>query len=310
MNINEPAVRVAALVADMSASEPSALRLLVVDEQGFQRRLTMETLRGLGRVRVDHVTDAQHCLAALPYVSPHILFAAWDERGEDGLALTKRIRAGEAGDAFRRLPVVLLTDRGRPSEIELARRAGVDELVQRPFSTAALIRRVQEVRARRRDFVESTAYVGPCRRRRRDGGYDGPRRRLFDANEARADAPELQIRKGLARMYVERLRALLEAASQQAPDAMRELALTSGQLSALAADMNDRMLASSTSSLFNYLKGVGMDAPLNTDVVAAHLDAVHQLAELPNYKVELRQTVSQQLAVMVTKKLRQAGAAA
>ena len=35
-----------------------------------------------------------------------------------------------------------------------------------------------------------------------------------------------------------------------------------------------------------------------------------QLAELPNYQVEIRPTVTQQLTLMVTKKLRQAGQAA
>ncbi len=61
-------------------------------------------------------------------------------------------------------------------------------------------------------------------------------------------------------------------------------------------------------SLFNYIKGVGAEAPLNLEVVQAHLDLIVQLAELPNHKVEIRQTVTQQLTVMVTKKLRQAGA--
>jgi len=286
----------------------SGLRLLVVDDQGFQRRLAMETLRSLGRVHIDHV-NAEQCLAALPHVAPHILLAAWDDGRGEGLVLTKRLRKGEAGDAFRRLPVILLTDRGRARDIELARRAGVDELVQRPFSTATLLQRVQEVRAARRDFVESMAYVGPCRRRRANRTYDGPRRRLFDSSEARADAPELQIRKGLARMYVERLRMLLEVAAPEKPDSMRELALTTGQLSALASDMSDRLLTTATSSLFNYLKGVGVDAPLNEQVVEAHLDAIHQLAALPNCEVDVRQAVAQQLSVMVTKKLR-AGEAA
>jgi hypothetical protein len=67
---------------------------------------------------------------------------------------------------------------------------------------------------------------------------------------------------------------------------------------------------SASSSLFNYVKGVGAEAHLNRDVVQAHLDSILQLAELPNYQIELRQTVTQQLSVMVTKKLRQAGQAA
>ena len=206
---------------------------------------------------------------------------------------------------------MVVTERGRASEIDRARSAGVDEFVQIPFSTATLLRRVRETQRRERDFVESAKYVGPCRRRRLAASdYDGPRRRLFDSSDKHADAPEVQIRKGLARMYCERIGVLLKTLKPGDSDALRDLGLTCGQLSALAGDMKDRLLMSASSSLFNYIKGVGADAPLNTEVVQAHLDSIVQLAELPNHQVELRQTVTQQLTVMVTKKLRQAGQAA
>lgn len=284
-------------------------KVLVVEDRVFQRRLITETLRSLGRVHVDHAETADEALILIAHQLPNMVITDWDLEGGNGLAFIRRLRAGEAGDFFRRLPVIMAAARGKASEIERARNAGVDEFVLRPFSTAALLRRVREVQERRRDFIESMRYVGPCRRRKRDGEYEGPRRRMFDTADKEADAPDLQIRKGLARMYAERLGALLPGAAS-GPDGMRDLCLMSGQLAALSEDMKDRLLMSATSSLFNYLKGVGAEASLNGDVVKAHLDAIIQLADLPNAKVELRQTVTQQLGVMVTKKLRQAGQAA
>lgn len=295
----------------MRAEEQKTLRILVVDDRPFQRRLTSETLRQMRHVEVEHVDSADHCVAALAYVQPDVVVTAWDMNGCDGLAMTQRIRAGEAGDVYRRVPIILITERGRASDIDRARTAGVDEFVQVPFSTATLLRRVREAQSRRRDFVESTKYIGPCRRRRpRAEDYDGPRRRLFDSGDKNADAPDVQIRKGLARMYAERISAMLKGQKPGNADAARDLALTCGQLSALAGDMKDRLLMSATSSLFNYVKGVGADAGMNTEVVQAHLDVIVQLAELPNHQAEVRQTVTQQLSVMVTKKLRQAGQAA
>lgn len=300
-------------VGGMSAGErdQSVLRILVVDDHPFQRRLITETLRAAGRVEVDFCDAADACVPVVSMMAPDILIVDWDVGGGQGLDLVKQLRSGAAGDSQRKLPVILVAARNTLSDVERARAAGVDEVVQRPFSTATMVARVAEVRERRRDFIESVRYVGPCRRRRRRSeGYDGPRRRLFDAADKNADAPDVQIRKGLARMYCERLGALLKTVTPDNRDGMRDLCLTAGQLSALAGDMNDRLLMSATSSMFNYLKGVGADAPLNADVVQAHLDAIVQLAELPNYQVELRQTVTQQLSVMVTKKLRQAGQAA
>ncbi len=286
------------------------LKVLVVDDQPFQRRLILETLRAAGRVDVDHAESAEQALIALSYFQRDILIVDWDVGDREGLDLVRRLRAGEAGDAMKALPIIMVTGRGRQSEIERARNAGVDEIVQRPFSTTIMVRRVMEVRRRRRDFIQSSTYAGPCRRRRRDEDYDGPRRRLFDMNDKRADAPDVQIRKGLARMYVEAIGKQLKALQPGKPETMRDLCLSCGQLSALAGDMNDKLLMSACSSLFNYVKGVGAEATLNADVVQAHLDAILQLAELPNFQVDLRQTVTQQLAVMVTKKLRQAGQAA
>lgn len=291
-------------------SVETALTVLIVDDQPFQRRLIGETLRAAGRVHVNHVEVIDQAVASLMYFQPDVMVVDWDVDGGKGLAFVKRVRNGEAGEQFRSVPVIMVTSRGRQSEIELARNAGVDEFVVRPFSTATMVRRVMEVRARKREFVQSTTYSGPCRRRRNDPKFDGPKRRLFDQAEKNADAPDIQIRKGLVRMYCESIGKLLQAIGPGKEGTMRELCLTCGQLSTLAGDMDDRLLMSATSSLFNYVKGVGAEALPNTGVVQAHLDAIVQLAELPNFQVELRQTVTQQLSVMVTKKLRQAGAAA
>lgn len=289
------------------AAEEAVLKILIADGSLFQRRLTTEALRVAGRVRIDYAENGEQCLMALGYCEPDILIADWDLDEGKGLDLVRRIRAGEAGQPFRKLAVIMVATHNSASDIERARNAGIDEFVLRPFSTHTMLKRIAEVRARRRDFVESTRYTGPCRRRRRAAdSYDGPRRRLFDSTDKNADAPDLQIRKGLARMYCERIGASLRALTPGDSNGVRDLCLTCGQLSALSGDMNERLLMSATSSLFNYIKGIGAEAPLNTDVVQAHLDAIVQLAELPNHQVEIRRTVTQQLSIMVTKKLRQA----
>ncbi|MGQ0531800.1 MAG: response regulator, partial [Caulobacteraceae bacterium] len=214
------------------------MRVLVLEDRPFQRRLTTETLRTMRSVVVEHVDNADHCIELLPFFQPDVVVTAWDNDGCDGVAMTLRIRAGEAGEAYRRVPIVVVTERGRASDIDRARSAGVDEFVQIPFSAATLLRRVRETQRRGRDFVESAKYVGPCRRRRlRGGDYDGPRRRMFDSNDKQADAPEVQIRKGLARMYCERIGALLRALKPGDGEGVRDLGLTCGQLSALAGDM-------------------------------------------------------------------------
>ena len=287
-----------------------ALRVLVVNDQPFQRRLIGKTLRAFGRVDIAYAANADQALASIGFLHPDLLIADWALPGGSGLALVKRVRMGEAGDAIRRVSIVMTGERARSSELARARDAGIDEYVLRPFSTASLLERATEALFNRRDFVESPNYVGPCRRRRSDEDYDGPRRRLFDTLDKRDDEPDVLIRKGLAGMYVKRIALLMDQADLSEQAALRELALTCGQLSVLASDMLDRLLMSAASSLYNYLKGVGAGGDINREVVQAHLDAIKQLAELPNYRADVRQQVAQELGVMVTKKLRQAGGAA
>ncbi|MBS0384857.1 MAG: response regulator [Proteobacteria bacterium] len=285
------------------------LRVLVADHRPYQRRLVADALRAAERVDVGYAETGEQCLVALAYFQPDILIADWDLDGGQGLHLVRRLRSGEAGDAYRKLSFIIVATHHSAGDVERARNAGVDEFVLRPFSTFTLAKRIQELRVRKRDFIESANYVGPCRRRRSDPHYSGPRRRLFDSADRSADAPEVQIRKGLARMYVERIAMLVRDATDN-PDGMRDVCLACAQLSALASDMKDRLLISAAASLFGYAKGVGAGAELDGEVVQAHLDAIVQLAELPNAKADLRQTVTQQLNVMVSRKLRQVGKAA
>lgn len=293
-------------MAVMNELKPSSPKILIVNASAFQRQLTGETLRTLGGVEITYAETCEQCLLALNYAQPDLLIVDWRLPDGDGLTLISRIRRGEAGEEFRRIAVITTAERMSTRDLERARNVGVDEFVIRPFSTATMVERVLAVRSQRREFIESPRYAGPCRRRVATPRYEGPRRRLFDSAHQDADAPEVQIRKGLVRMYCERISTLLAAVSRDNLDSVRDLCLACGQLSALTGDMNDRLLLSAASSLFNYVKGVGAEAALNVEVVQAHIAAIVQLAELPNSKADLRQTVTQQLTVMVTKKLRQA----
>jgi DNA-binding response OmpR family regulator len=284
------------------------LRILVVEHRQFERKLIAETLRATRDLVIEYAESAEQCLNVLAEFRPDLLIADWDLDGGKGLDLVRRIRRGDG--ERRATPVVMVTTRNTAADVEAARNAGVDEFVLRPFSTAILTRRAHTVRETKRDFVESADYVGPCRRKREIKDYDGPRRRTIDAREQPDDTPDLQIRKGLACMYVERIGVLLRALKPHDPEGIRELCLACAQLRALAQDMSDRMLTSAAASLFEYLKGCGVRRKLDTGVVQAHLDALLQLAQLPNFQIELRHTVTQQLKVMVAKKLRQANAAA
>ena len=65
--------------------------------------------------------------------------------------------------------------------VEAARKAGVSEVVVKPFPIAVLLQRIAAAIAMPRPFVVAQAYVGPDRRRIRNGG-DRFNRRASDSD--------------------------------------------------------------------------------------------------------------------------------
>lgn len=288
------------------AAEGAVIRVLVADGQIYQRRLLAETLRSRQTI-VDFADNEDECAASLALIRFDILILDFDLESCGGVDFAYRLRRGAFGDHSRKLPIIMVAHPASARQITEARNAGVDEFLIRPFATGAMLERVAQVRFHRREFIESPNYIGPCRRRRApDANYTGPRRRLFDGADALGDAPDLKIRKGLARIYCQQIAALMQQVKANALDALRDFTLACGQLAVLSEDTKDAELISASASLFSYAKGVGATAALNPSVVQSHLDAIVKLAELPNCKVEMRQAVTRELNVMVAKKLRQA----
>src|SRR5262249_31953258 len=109
--------------------EDAIIRILVADHRQFQRRLITEALRTHGRMDVSYAETGEQCLMSLTYFEPDLLIVDWELEGGRGLELVRSLRAGEAGEQARRLPVIMLAADTRASDIQRARNCGVDEFV-------------------------------------------------------------------------------------------------------------------------------------------------------------------------------------
>jgi DNA-binding response OmpR family regulator len=61
-----------------------------------------------------------------------------------------------------------------------ARDSGVHEFLRKPFTIKDLVRRLEAVATRPRDWIEGIGYVGPDRRRFNSGNYAGALKRRVD----------------------------------------------------------------------------------------------------------------------------------
>jgi DNA-binding response OmpR family regulator len=95
----------------------------------------------------------------------------------DGLLLLRWIRtAKESPDLF--VPFVMLS--GAADNVNQARELGSTEFLAKPFSAQSVYKRILEVIDYPRQFVTTTHYFGPDRRRRESGSRDEDLRQTTD----------------------------------------------------------------------------------------------------------------------------------
>lgn len=289
--------------------DPSSLTALVLDENHYERAISLDQLRMMGFARVLSAANAAEAWDALHRANPNILLMEWLERSDDGLDFVRRIRMSEELPN-RAVSIFMLTARGSQGDVELARLAGVDGFLRKPISALALQKRVRRVVVNPQPFVVTASYVGPCRRRRRhDLNYLGPRRRLDDAASASHCEEEQDLKSEIARARV----AVLESCARELVAGDSKAAAKVYQsvldLMQVGEQIGDPNLKLGAQEMARYIQAQGATDRLDPEVVRTHVAALHQLVHLPHALADERRRVAQSLKRMVDKKLRQANAA-
>lgn len=211
---------------------PYLRRVLIADPQAANARMLGELLRGAVGSQVWAAPTTEKALKLAGSVKPDIVFVEMVAEGLDGMAFTRRLRRSRM--PCRTAPVIMLTGTATAAAILAARDAGVHEFLSRPFTLKDLLRRLEAVTLRPRDWIEAVDYVGPDRRRFNSGDYKGPLKRRTDkpaAQSAQASQALKILRSaiaGLEKDPAQALRALLAQAQtlQQAGAKARDIRMT------------------------------------------------------------------------------------
>lgn len=284
----------------------SSMTALVVDANEYHRAIAADILRSSG---LRHVLGAATAAEGLDHVGNTVIgliLLEWMEGADGGLDFIRRVRQGGDGSGLNRAaPILMLSARRRKSDVEAARAAGADAYLMKPVSAGAIIAKLATVVMRPRAFINTSSYVGPCRRRRASEHYGGPRRRLSDQSERRAELAQTEdeVRTALARARVAALTAEATNLRLDDPDTARSVYASANELRQLAEDIEDKMLAFGAAQLVRYLEAMGATNDLDPEAVRTHVQALHQLAHLPNALAGERRDVATSLRSMVDKKL-------
>lgn len=279
------------------------IQFLVCDENPHTRRLVADVLAGAGFEKVQFASDGKELLKLTVEFQPRIVITTSRVPEISGLEYTRIIRAGYE-NVSRALSIIVMTDTPTQKFIEAARQSGVDEMLVRPFTGAALLSRVEAVLLRPRRFVESVNYVGPCRRRRMLDEYGGPMRRFTDPLEESAKAPwEAESNRDLVRNCVTRISELSIALSPGDRRKLREVFAAVRDTEQLADDVRDKAMGDAARSLGRYIAAVGGAGAVDPEVLTTHIDAMQQLGALGSAQCAEREELVRGLVAVVDKRL-------
>ncbi len=101
---------------------------------------------------------------------PDLLIGSTDIKDGDFVDYVHEMRKGAAGNnPF--LPVITLVGEPTPDLVKRIVESGTDTVIAKPFSTAQVLDRIDDLIEARKKFIISEEYIGPIRRK--DGGAPG-----------------------------------------------------------------------------------------------------------------------------------------
>ena len=140
-------------LADDGPVDLGGMRVVVVDDNPTNRRILREVLGEAGCT----VHQADSGAAGLDRLEeldaagtpPDLIVMDVQMPGMDGIAVTERLRTDPALEAFRAIPVLVLTSANRSSDARRVRELGVEGYFLKPLPRPDLLRAVSEIRAGR-----------------------------------------------------------------------------------------------------------------------------------------------------------------
>lgn len=295
--------------ASLRPADLSGLKVLVAEDHVVTARLIGDVLRAAGVGQVEKAADGLRAREMLKTWDPHIVFTDWKMPMMDGLELTRSIRrAAVVRDRMvpnPRVPVIMLTASRSRRDVELARRAGVNEFVIKPFTPASVISRIQLVLTRPRDFIVTEAYLGPDRRRRAEISYSGPLRRAGDPAEV-VDCGERQATRDTIGVELEALARLIRVRGGLDRETLQMTYRVMQHTRFRARQVRDEAVETVSQLMLDYADAMGGPDACDPAVLEIHFDAIRTLLAAPDTDVELARTVMRDLGLAVRRRMARA----
>lgn len=153
------------------------INVLVADEDPRIGRLVYQVLHSFGFREVHTVDSAKEAVRVLKKAPIDLVITEWPMPYGETEDLVKFIRTSEESPR-RDLPIIVLTGRAERPDVLMARDHGTTEFVVKPFTAKTLSHRIIQVIDNPREFVVTSTFVGPSRRRNRSNDPNAAEKRM------------------------------------------------------------------------------------------------------------------------------------
>jgi CheY-like chemotaxis protein len=149
--------------AQSIAGRFATLKVLVVDDEPYMRKVARAMLISLGVRTIYEAPDGVGGLEAIRSIGPDVVILDWEMPGLDGPGFVRMVRSPQTFP-YPDVPIIMLTGHGERSRVVEAMEAGVNEFLLKPVSSKALGDRLVAVIANPRPTIARGGYYGPAPR--------------------------------------------------------------------------------------------------------------------------------------------------
>lgn len=181
-------------------------KVLVVEDMRPMQMLLKSLLGIYGFSDVYTASSGDEGFSVFCRVNPDLVITDWIMDNGDGLSMIRKIRKDKKSPNPC-VPVLIVTGFSSRIRVEKARDNGVTEFLVKPFTAKELYAKIEHVIEKPRQFVDAGEFFGPDRRRKRNEGYKGPRRRGSDGGrEGRQDGTRSKVAREIFQKLLDEAR--------------------------------------------------------------------------------------------------------
>lgn len=116
--------------------------ILIVDDYKTMLRIVRGLLNQLGFTNIDEATDGTAALGMLAQKQYGLVISDWNMEPMSGFELLQKVRAAEK---TKSLPFIMVTAESKTENVVLAKQAGVNNYIVKPFNAATLKTKIEAV---------------------------------------------------------------------------------------------------------------------------------------------------------------------